>query len=68
VGDGIFILLFSPRPKTLHKADVYGLHKRLVRVILKELTEFFNIYVASYLNSLGCAQIDSFATKFQISD
>jgi hypothetical protein len=48
VGDGISILLFSPRPETLRKSDDYRFHKGLVRVILEELTEFFNIYFASY--------------------
>jgi hypothetical protein len=48
VGSRIAILLFGPRPKSFREPNNYRLHECLVGVILKELIEFIDIYVASY--------------------
>ena len=53
MGNGIPVLLLSPRPEPLRESNNYRLDERLVRVVLKQLIEFCNIYVASYFKKFG---------------
>ena len=53
MGNGVPVLLLSPRPEPLCESNNYRLDERLVRVVLKQLIEFCNIYVASYFKKFG---------------
>ena len=49
MGNGIPVLLLSPRPEPLRESNNYRLDERLVRVVLKQLIEFCNIYICCKL-------------------
>ena len=59
VSEGIIILWFGPRPKTISQTSNDGLDERLVRVVYEKFIKFFNIDVTSDFEKVGVF-MDSF--------